>query len=283
AAGRRPQGGRLDAPGPPGRRQGARSRRRDPALHRVHPRLHREQGQDEAHPRRDRRGHLAVRHADLRPVALPALQEGSDHAGRGAAPRDESGRVQAQDRGHPLDGRDGRGGHGSDTEVRDGRRSACARLAVRVLEELESRSVKRFEGEGGREGRPQAYEEGVRLLAPRALSVHEVRVRLARRGYSHEEVRSAVEELTSRGFLDDRTLAYNVATTLAERRLYGRPRVAAELARRGVAAEAIGEALERAFAGLDEDAMARKAAGRHAGAAPIDQRGPGGDGRALRS
>ena len=135
--------------------------------------------------------------------------------------------------------------------------------------------MKRPEGEGGREGRPRAYEAGVRLLAPRALTVHEVRARLVRRGYSDQEIRAAIEELTSRGFLDDRALAYNVATTLAERRLYGRPRVAAELARRGVAAEAIGEALERAFAGLDEDAMARRAAGRRAGAAPNDKRAQG--------
>lgn len=127
-------------------------------------------------------------------------------------------------------------------------------------------------GEGGREGRPRAYEAGVRLIAPRALTVHEVRTRLARRGYSVEETQAAVEELSSRGFLDDRTLAYNVATTLAERRLYGKSRVAAELARRGVAADAIGEALERAFAGLDEDAMARKAASRRAGAVPVDKR-----------
>ena len=32
-------------------------------------------------------GRVAVRHADLRPVDLPALQEGADHLRRGAAPR----------------------------------------------------------------------------------------------------------------------------------------------------------------------------------------------------
>jgi len=132
--------------------------------------------------------------------------------------------------------------------------------------------VKRFEGERGRGERPAAYEAGVRLLAPRALTVREIRIRLARRGYAPEEVDVAIDALTARGFLDDGALAYNVATTLAERRLYGKPRVAAELARRGVAAQAIDEALERAFAGLDEDAMALKAAGRRAGSVPNDQR-----------
>ena len=87
----------------------------------------------------------------------------------------------------------------------------------------------------------------MRLLAPRALTVAEVRARLGRRGYSPE-------------------------ATLAERRLYGKSRVAAELARRGIAPDAIGDALERAFAGLDEDVMARKAFGR-AGSVPADRRG----------
>jgi regulatory protein len=132
--------------------------------------------------------------------------------------------------------------------------------------------VKQREGERGAGARPEAYEAGVRLLAPRALSAHEVRSRLGRRGYPADEIGAAIEALSARGFLDDRALAYNVATTLAERRLFGKSRVAAELARRGVAAEAIGEALERAFAGLDEDAMARKAAGRRAGADPNDKR-----------
>src|SRR5207253_951177 len=67
---------------------------------------------------------------------------------------------------------------------------------------------------------------------------------------------------------------------LAERRLFGKSRVAAELARRGIAADAIGEALERVFAGLDEDAMARRAAGR-AGAVPLDRRGRERAARAL--
>src|SRR4029450_1338933 len=68
--------------------------------------------------------------------------------------------------------------------------------------------VKHPGGEGGREGGPRAYEGGGGLMAPRALTVHEVRTRLARRGYSVEETQAAVEELSSRGFLDDRTLAY---------------------------------------------------------------------------
>lgn len=132
--------------------------------------------------------------------------------------------------------------------------------------------MKRPGAEREKGDRPRAYEAAVRLLAPRSLTVHEIRSRLSRRGYSPEEASEAIEQLLSRGYLDDRALAYNVATALAERRLFGKTRVAAELARRGVAADAIGEALDRAFAGLDEDAMARKAAGRRAGTVLTDTR-----------
>ena len=65
--------------------------------HRVHPRLHRRQGEDPPDSRRHRPGHLAVRDADLRPVDLPALREGHHHARRGAALGVERRRVQAPD------------------------------------------------------------------------------------------------------------------------------------------------------------------------------------------
>ena len=108
AAGRRPQGGRLHAPHPPRRRPRPRARGRGDDRHPVHPRLHHQQGQDQADPRGHRRRRLAVRHADLRPVDLPALQEGADQLRRGAAPRQQPGRVQAQDPGHPVRLRHGR-------------------------------------------------------------------------------------------------------------------------------------------------------------------------------
>ena len=58
-----------------------------------------------------------VRDADLRPVDLPALQEGADHLRRGAAPRQQPGRVQAEDPGHPVHLRHGRRGDGEDDAV----------------------------------------------------------------------------------------------------------------------------------------------------------------------
>ncbi len=78
------QGGGLAAPGAARRRHRPRAGGRGPDLDRLHPRVHREQGKDQVHPRADLARHQPVRHADVRPVALPALPERPDHAGRGA-------------------------------------------------------------------------------------------------------------------------------------------------------------------------------------------------------
>ncbi len=76
----------------------------------------------------DRRRHLAVRHADVRPVAVPPVQGRADHLRRGAAAGDEPGRVQAArspGSSRPPTWRRGdgsgpaAGGAGSDVDPRD--------------------------------------------------------------------------------------------------------------------------------------------------------------------
>ena len=54
-----------------------RAGRRGDDQHRLHPRLHRRQGQDAPDPRRDRRRHVAVRDADVRPVDLRPVRAGA--------------------------------------------------------------------------------------------------------------------------------------------------------------------------------------------------------------
>ena len=92
------------------------------------------------------------------------------------------------------------------------------------------------------------------------------------RGHGRAEIDRTVKDLLARGYLDDRLLAYNLASSLASRRLYGRARVGAELKRRGVPDADIAEAVARTFAELDEDALALAAARRLASA---ERGGPG--------
>ena len=70
------QGGHLAAPHAAGRRPRARAGRRGAGHDALHPRLHRRQGEDAPDPDGHRRGHVAVRDADVRPVDLRPLQQG---------------------------------------------------------------------------------------------------------------------------------------------------------------------------------------------------------------
>ena len=73
----------------------------------VHPRLHRRQGQDPPDPRRDRRRHVPVRHADVRSIDLRPVPAGPRVVRRSAALGVERGRVQAAGAGHLDDQRPG--------------------------------------------------------------------------------------------------------------------------------------------------------------------------------
>ena len=85
------QGGDLAAPAAARRRHGPRPGGRSHDHHRVHPRLHHRQGQDVADPRRHRGRHVAVRHADVRPVDLqPLLSRGWSRSTRRCAGRPTS-------------------------------------------------------------------------------------------------------------------------------------------------------------------------------------------------
>jgi regulatory protein len=127
-----------------------------------------------------------------------------------------------------------------------------------------------------------ALETAVRLLASRALTAEEVRLRLARRGFPKDAADAAVADLTARGYLDDRAVAYNMVASRAKR-LLGRPRIAAELRRRGIAEPIVEEALRQTFAELDENDLVRRAAAKllPGGRAPRDEREKGRMVRAL--
>ena len=106
AARQRAEGGRLAAPDAEDRRQGTRAGGRGADQHPVHPRLHRRQGKDAHDPRRDRRGHVAVRHAVVRPVDLQPVRAGAGLARGSAALGEQRRRVQAEGAGDLDDLRD---------------------------------------------------------------------------------------------------------------------------------------------------------------------------------
>jgi regulatory protein len=77
-------------------------------------------------------------------------------------------------------------------------------------------------------------QDGLRLLARRALTRREVAERLRRLGHEDEAVEAAVSRLTSVSALDDRALAVTWIGARAAARGRGKARCLAELAARGV-------------------------------------------------
>ncbi|MBI5137804.1 MAG: RecX family transcriptional regulator [Nitrospirae bacterium] len=80
------------------------------------------------------------------------------------------------------------------------------------------------------------------LLARRDRSRRELRERLAAR-FPDTDLEPLLDELTRLGYLDDRRLARRLAEELATRRHHGPRRLRHELARRGLDAERVAEAV----------------------------------------
>ena len=139
--------------------------------HHLHPRVHREQGEDEAHPRRDRsRARRQYGMQTFDQSLYQPLQVGADHARRGAAARDQPGRVQAQDPGHPVHLRHRARGDGRRARGALGLQPAPGGVALRLLQPASGTRL----DEARRPARPAepasaeaAFERALRLLAIR--------------------------------------------------------------------------------------------------------------------
>jgi regulatory protein len=121
----------------------------------------------------------------------------------------------------------------------------------------------------------RAYVAGLRLLARRELTTARLRERLLRRGCPPVEIEDALERLQADGALDDRRAARAQASTAARVHGRGRLRILRELEAAGVDDARAREAVEAAFAELDEAALIERAIDRRL-------RGPIDDERQLR-
>jgi regulatory protein len=125
-----------------------------------------------------------------------------------------------------------------------------------------------------------AYEDGLRLLARRALTRREVEDRLRARGHDDAAVAAALERLSGAGAVADDVLARNWIASQAVARGRGRARALSELEARGVDA-AVAASAWAAVAddgAIDEVALLTRAVRRRLGQAPS----PTGKGRLAR-
>ncbi len=108
------------------------------------------------------------------------------------------------------------------------------------------------------------YDQALELLSRRAHFRAELATKLKARAYPAEEIASALERLSEKRLLDDREVAANFVAQRSARLPVGRNRLHAELVRRGVAPEIIGEVLA-GFGPELEQAQAAVAARRRLG------------------
>ena len=101
----------------------------------------------------------------------------------------------------------------------------------------------------------------VRSLAVKMQSAAEIEKKLAARDVPADVAREAIERVAGYGYLDDASLAGQLARGM-QARGYGRRRAEQKLRTRGLRGEVADTALDEAFAGQDEAMLAREALGR---------------------
>jgi regulatory protein len=104
-----------------------------------------------------------------------------------------------------------------------------------------------------------AHTEALKMLARRELSVAGVRARLQDRGFSPDDIDTAVARLLDSRALDDGRVARAYARTAVTVKGRGRLRVLRELHQMGIAGDVAAEALGEVFGELDERALIARA------------------------
>ncbi|MEW6522098.1 MAG: regulatory protein RecX [Bacillota bacterium] len=102
-----------------------------------------------------------------------------------------------------------------------------------------------------------------RLLGARMRSRYELQQALARRGCSDAVGAAVLDDLESRGYVDDAKLAREYCEYRLRDRPLGRVRLERELHKRGLAPLVVSGALEQVFASTDVPGLALEAARSH--------------------
>ena len=100
----------------------------------------------------------------------------------------------------------------------------------------------------------KATQYGYRILAARPLSEKEFRLKLRRKGYGGSVVEAVTERFQELGYLNDATIAGQLARTFAVSRLWGDRRIAISLKAKGLDRELIETAIGLARQELTERA-----------------------------
>jgi regulatory protein len=100
-----------------------------------------------------------------------------------------------------------------------------------------------------------AYLDGLKMLARRELSELQVRQRLARKGYTPDEIDAAATRLRQERAIDDARVAEAIARTETSIKRRGRLRVRMQIERAGIARGTAKRAVDDVFDAIDDDAQ----------------------------
>ena len=118
---------------------------------------------------------------------------------------------------------------------------------------------------------PDPYAAGLAMLARRELPAAQLQQRLARKGFSPDQVAGALDRLRRSGALDDERTAQALARRSAHVRMHGRLRARQEIEGRGIGRELALRAVDAVYGELDEQDLLEQALVRRL-RGPLDSR-----------
>ena len=107
-----------------------------------------------------------------------------------------------------------------------------------------------------------AYLDGLKMLARRELSEHQLRQRLARHGYARDAIDDAVTKLRDERALDDGRVAEAIARTETSIRRRGKIRVQLQIQKAGIDKSTAKRAIDVVFESIDDGALIEAALNR---------------------
>ena len=115
-----------------------------------------------------------------------------------------------------------------------------------------------------------AYLTALRQLARRELSEAQIRQRLSRRGFTPDDIDTAVARLRQDGSLDDARVATAIARSQLSLKKRGERRVRREVEAAGIAPALAARAVAEVYAEVDADALMTAAIDRRLGTKRLD-------------
>ena len=115
-----------------------------------------------------------------------------------------------------------------------------------------------------------AYLTALRQLARRELSEAQLRQRLSRRGFTPDDIDSAVTRLRQDGSLDDARVASAIARSQLSLKKRGERRVRREIEAAGIASALADRAVAEVYGEVDADALLAAAIDRRLGTRCLD-------------